>query len=401
MRADAGSAGLEIVAVDLRSRRDRRRFLDVAAPLYRHDPHYVEPLRRDRLAFLDPVGNPALADLEIQALIARRGGRDVGRVTAHVDRAYDRHHATRAGWFGFFESIDDRAVAHALFAAAVDWARERGASSVIGPMSFNTNQECGLLVDNFARRPMIGTTYNPPYYEALLTGFGFRSVKELYGWWVDVRAPLDDPNIARIAAFAERVTTRRNVVVRSAVKKRFDEEWPLLFELYKESWRDNWGYVPISKEEFGKAAIEMLPIVREELILFVEVRGRPVGFALTVPDLNEVAPRDGRLWPLGWAKLAFGIRRIRHVRLVLLGVLPEFRRRGLESLLFVETAMRSRALGYEGGEASWTLDDNVLINRAIESMGGRLYRKYRLFEVSAGSVHAPSAMDQSSGVKIG
>ncbi len=375
------ASDVEIDVIDLRRRAERRRFLDVAWPLYRSYPNYVEPLRHDRMKFLDPARNPALRELEIHALIARRGGRDVGRVTAHVDRAYDRHHGVRAGWFGFFESVDDPAVAQALLAAATRWLAERGATEVVGPMSFTTNQECGLLVTNFDRPPMAGTTYNPPYYEALLTGCGFRSIKELYGWWIDVGAPENDPKIARVAALAERVKVREGIVIRNAVKKRFHEEWPLLFEIYEGSWRDNWGYSPISREEFGQIAESLLPVMREELVLLVEVRGRPAGFALTVPDVNEAAPRNGRLLPFGWAKLAFGLRRIRHARLILLGVLPGFRKRGLESLLFIETAMRYRALGYTSGEISWTLDDNVLINRAIESMSGRLDRVYRLYRL--------------------
>lgn len=373
------ATAVTIDVVDLQSRSERRRFLDVAAPLYRRDPHYVEPLRGDRLAFLDPAANPGLAELEVCAMIARRNGRDVGRVTAHLDRAYDRHHGTRAGWFGFFESVDDPAVAHALLAAAVRWTADRGAADAIGPMSFNTNQECGLLVENFARRPMLGTTYNPPYYERLLTSFGAMPVKDLYGWWVDLTTGFDDASRTRIATFTERLKTRAGIVVRHADKRRFRDEWPHIFEIYREAWRDNWGYSPIGRDEFGKASEDALPILREELVLFVEVHGRPVGFALTLPDVNEVAPRNGRLFPFGWARIAVGMRRVRHARLVLLGVLPAYRKRGIEALLCMETALRSRALGFAGGEASWTLEDNVLINRAIESMGGVRDRTWRLY----------------------
>ncbi|MCC6848307.1 MAG: N-acetyltransferase [Deltaproteobacteria bacterium] len=369
----------------MRRRRDRRRFLDVAAPLYRHDPHYLEPLRRDRMAFLDPEGNPGLADLEILALVARRAGRDVGRITAHVDRAYDRRHGVRAGWFGFFESVDDPVVAHGLLAAAVDWTAARGATEVTGPMSFTTNQECGLLVENFSRRPTLGTTYNHPYYEALLTSFGFRGVKDLHGWWVDVTTGFEEAGRLRIAAVAERLKARAGLVIRHAEKRRFREEWPVLFELYREAWRDNWGYSPITRAEFGAAAESALPILREELVLIVETAGRPVGFALTLPDLNEVAPRSGRLLPFGWMSLTRGLRRIRHARLVLLGVLPTFRKRGIESLLCIETALRARRLGFAGGEVSWTLEDNVLINRAIETMGGRRDRTWRLYAMSGAS----------------
>ena len=376
------TAPVAIDVVDFRRRSDRRRFLDVAAPIYRDDPHYVEALRGERLRFLDPAANPGLAELEIHALVARRGGRDVVRVTAHLDRAYDRHHGTRTGWFGFFESIDDPTVAHALLGAAVRWAAARGATELIGPTSFTTNHECGLLVENFARRPMLGTTYNPAYYEDLLTGFGFRKVRDLLGWWVDLTTGFDDESRRRIGSFVERLKARAGIAVRHAEKRRFHEEWPHMYDIYRHAWCDNWGYSPIGRDEFGKAAEEALPILREELVLLVEVAGRPVGFAFTLPDVNEIAPRDGRLFPFGWLRLAVGLRRVRQARLVLLGVLPGYRKRGLESLLCMETALRARQLGFVGGEASWTLEDNVLINRAIESMGGRRDRTWRLYAMA-------------------
>jgi GNAT superfamily N-acetyltransferase len=375
---------IEITVLDFGRHADRRRFLDVAAPIYRRDPSYVEPLRIDRLKHLDPAHNPALRELEIRALVASMDGRDVGRVTAHLDRAYDRHHGTRAGWFGFFESIDDQAVADALLGAATAWLRERGAATAIGPMSFTTNQECGLLVENFGRPPVVGTTYNPPYYERLLTSFGLRPLKDLYGWWIDVGAADDDPKIARVAGLAARVMRREGIVIRPSVKRNYRAEWQLMFEIYRRTWCDNWGYSPITEAEFGQAAESLRPILREELVLIVERRGRPVGFSFTIPDVNEALPRNGRLLPFGWAKLLLGLRRIRHVRLMLLGILPEYRKRGLESLLFIETARRCRALGFTSGEISWTLDDNVLVNRAIASMSGRRDRTWRLYELPHG-----------------
>ncbi|MCC6764761.1 MAG: N-acetyltransferase [Deltaproteobacteria bacterium] len=370
-----------IDVVDLRRRSDRRRFLDVAAPIYRDHPCYVEPLRGERLKFLDPDVNPGLANLEIQAWIARRDGRDVGRITAHVDRLYDGLHGTGTGWFGFFESIDDPAVAHALLAAAVRRHAARGATEMIGPMSFTTNQECGLLVENFTRRPTFGTSYNPPYYEALLTSFGCRGVKDLYGWWMDVTTGFEEPGRARIAAFAERLKARADVVIRHAERRRYRDEWALMFDIYQEAWRDNWGYSPITREEFGWTAESARPILREELALIVEVHGQPVGFAISLPDANEIAPRNGRLFPFGWVRFAFGLRHIRHARLILLGIRPAYRKRGLESLLCIETALRARQIGLGGGEVSWTLEDNVLINRAIEAMGGRRDRTWRLYRM--------------------
>lgn len=377
-----GRGGIEVEPLDLGRRRDRHRFLDVSAPIYRGDPHYIEPLRLERMRFLDVRRNAGLCDVEVHALLARRGRTSVGRITAHIDHAYDRMHGAGTGWFGFFESIDDPDVAHALLAAATRWLAAKGAREAIGPMSFNTNQQSGLLVENFDRPPTVEMTYNPPYYERLITSFGFAPLRDLYAWWIDHPDPLANPRVARIARIAERVKRREGVTVRPINMRRFAEECAMLFAIYNRAWRRNWGFVPINEAEVEHFARTMKPIGHPELVLILEIGGRPVGFSLTLPDVNAALPRNGRLLPFGWMTLLMGLRRIPHVRLIALGIEPAYQRRGLESLLFVETALRAHALGIPRGEIGWTLDDNVLINRAIQSMDGRLDRRYRLFRMS-------------------
>ncbi len=374
--------GIEVELLDLGRRRDRRRFLDVSAPLYRHDPHYIEPLRLERMRFLDVRRNSGLRDLEIHALLVRRGRTSVGRVTAHIDHAYDRIHGAGTGWFGFFESTDDRDVAHTLLAAATRWLVAKGAREAIGPMSFNTNHQCGLLVENFDRPPAVDMAYNPPYYERLITSFGFAPMRELYAWWIDHPDPLANPKVARIARIAARVKRREGVTVRCGEMRRFAAECAIIFTIYNHAWCNNWGFVPLNESEFDHLSRALKPIVRPELVLFLEIGGKPVAFAVTVPDINTALPRNGRLLPLGWLRFLLARRRIPHGRLIALGVEPAYQRRGLESLLFVETILRTHALGIPRGEISWTLDDNVLINRAIQSMDGRLDRRYRLFRVA-------------------
>lgn len=378
------AAGVRLEAVDLANSGDRRRFLALAPPLYQGDPNWITPLWMERMHFLDPKKNPGIAQIEMRALIAVSGGRDVGRITAHVDHAYDRYHATRAGWFGFFECINDRRVAHALLRAACDWLRQKGATEVIGPMNFNTNGQAGLLVQNFDRPPCIEMTYNPRYYEPLITSYGFKKAKDLFVYWIDVHAPLENPKIARVAKIAEKIKQREGVSIRHGDKRRWKEEVELLFSIYNRAWTKNWGYVPVNKAEFEQLANSVKPILREEVVLIVEVRGDPVGFAMTLPDVNEIMPRNGKLLPLGWAKMLTGMRKIRtgkikHGRLMVLGMAPEYRKRGLESLLFLETALRCNQIGLHSGEVGWTLEDNHLINRAVESMDGKLDRRYRLF----------------------
>jgi hypothetical protein len=375
---DRGDVVIE--RVDLARRRDRRRFLDVADRVQGSDPNYLAPLRLERMKFLDTAHNPALSSLLIEPLLAVRAGRAVGRITAHVDRAYDAYHGVRAAWFGFFESVDDPAVAHALLDEAVRWASAQGATEIIGPNNFTTNHQVGMLVENFDRPPFVEMTYNPPYYARLVEGYGFGRAKDLFAWFIDVRPGVDDPRMRRYRDLSEKARARYRLRVRGLDMKRFDEEVACLFRLYNQSWQRNWGFVPVTEAEFRNIARDLRPVVEPSLVLMVEDRaGTPVAFSVALPDVNEVLPRNGRLFPFGWWRLLTGRRRIRHARLFTLGVMPGYRQRGVEALLCIETALRARALGMHGGEIGWTLEDNVLINRAIESFGGRLDRRYRLF----------------------
>jgi len=371
--------GVRVQTVDLASKRDRARFLDVADLIQRGDPDYIAPLRMERMRFLDPARNPAFRQLEVLPLVATRGGRLAGRITAHVDRAYDAYHGVKVAWFGFFESVDDPRVAHALLEDAVAWAKARGATEIVGPCNFTTNHQIGLLVENFDRPPCVEMPYNPPWYEGLLTSYGFGKAKDLLVWWIVSEKGTDDPKMRRYFEASERAKKRYGLTLRTVDMKDFASEVARLFQLYNATWQKNWGFVPVTEAEFVAIAHDLKPVVDPSLVLVVEDRtGTPVGFSVTLPDINEVMPRNGRLFPFGWWRLLTGRKRIQWARLIALGVVPEYRRRGIEALLAIQTALHARDRGIRGGEIGWTLEDNVLINRTIESFGGRLDRRYRL-----------------------
>jgi GNAT superfamily N-acetyltransferase len=379
------TAGVKVEVIDLARSRDRARFVDLPAPIYAGDPHQVAPLRIHLMRFLDPARSPTFANLEVHALIATRDGRDVGRITAHVDRRYDEYHGGRTGFFGWFECVNDRKVAHALLAEATRWLRARGATEVFGPMNFTTNHTAGLLVENFDRPPFVEETYNPRYYEELLTSFGLGKAKDLYAWWIELSQGMDTPGRSRVARVAERVRKREGVTVRPVDLSRAEEEIGKLFTLYNAAWEKNWGFVPLTEPEFAAIAKDIKDLILPELVLFVEVGGKPVGFTATVPNLNDVLPRDGKLFPFGWLGLVGWKKKVRRGRLYTLGMLPEYRKRGLETLMFSETLTAARKLGWTDGEIGWTLEDNELINKAIEMMEGRLDRKYRILGMRLGS----------------
>lgn len=388
-------SGVKIEVLDFASKADRARFLDMPDAVYVGEPNYIAPLRMHMMKFLDPAKNPAYGSLEVRPMIAVQNGRDVGRLTVQIDKNYNAYHETKAGFFGFFESINDRKVAHGLFQDAVDWLKARGIEEVFGPTNFTLNHQAGMLVENFDRPPFVEETYNPRYYEELLTSFGFGKAKDLYVWWIEVSSGMQSKNRQRISRIAERVKKREGITIRHIDMSRLDEEFEHIFELYLSAWQKNWGFAPLPKEEFLWLLADLKDVAIPELVLFVMVGDRTVGFCATLPNVNERLPKDGRLFPFAWTKLLFGgIKKCKHGRLYTLGMLPEYRKRGLEAMMFHETLERARGLGVTAGEIGWTLEDNDLINRAIESMDGTLDRKYRVFGLQLGE--APGATDADS-----
>lgn len=251
-------------------------------------------------------------------------------------------------------------------------------------MNFTTNHQCGLLVENFDRPPVIEMTYNPAYYGRLLESYGLAKAKDLYAWWIDVTKGLDDPNIKRFYNIAEKVKKRSGLTIRGANMKEFEKEVGTIFTIYNQAWQRNWGFVPVNEAEFKMIAKDLKQIINPSLVLIVEDRdGKPAGFSVTLPDVNALMPKNGRLLPFGWWKLATGMKSVKTGRLFTLGVVPAYRKRGVEALLCVETALRGKEVGLSGGEIGWTLEDNELINSPIKAMGGKLDRKYRLYGVRA------------------
>jgi ribosomal protein S18 acetylase RimI-like enzyme len=375
-------ASVKIEVVDLKDKRSRARFIDMAPLFYAGDPNFIAPLRFERMRFLDPAHSPAFETLEVQPMLAHYNGKVAGRITAHIDRAYNEQHGSKTGWFGFFECINDRKVAHAMLDAAASWLKARGQTEIIGPLSFTTNHPAGLLVENFDRPPFVEMTYNPRYYEELLTSFGFAKAKDLLCWWIDVERSFESEKVQRVARIAEKIKKREGVTLRGANMADFANEVERIFQIYNSAWEKNWGFVKVSKKELTSIVNDLKQIVLPELVLFVEVESKPVAFACTLPNINQLMPKNGRLFPFGWYKLVFGKKSVNQGRLFTLGVIPEYRKRGLESMLFVETVTRCQEIGIKVGEIGWTLEDNDLVNRAIDTMEGRLDRRYRLLGMS-------------------
>lgn len=369
---------LDLVAVT--SRAQLRQFIELPYRVYAGDPHWVPPLRRDEWRRFDRAHNPFFEHGDMRCWLVTRAGRPAGRIAGIVDRLQNEVHGEQTTWFGFFEA-EDAAVASLLLAAVERWAREQRSRVVRGPANPSLNESAGLLVDAFDSDPCVLMPYNPPAYPSLIEAAGYVKIKDLLAWDIDLAAPRP----ARIDRLAERVRRQHDVSVRPVRLRDFDSELALLQGIYRDSWEENWGFVPPTDAEIRQLAVDLKPIVDPELVLFAERRGRAVGCAVAIPDANQVLKRmRGRLLPFGIVHFLRRRRIMTQARLLMLGVLPEVRRIGLYPLLIHEIHRRTVARGYVRAELSWTLEDNDAINAGIEAAGGRRHKTYRLYEKTLG-----------------
>ncbi len=357
-----------------------RRFVDLPYTMHASEPCWVPPLRRDELRRFDPAHNAFLAHATITLWLAERYGQVVGRVAAIDDRLHNERHGERTTWFGFFEAADAEA-AGALLEQVETFARQQGSACLRGPANPSLNESAGLLIDGFDADPYVLMPHNPPSYAAYVEGAGYAKAKDLYAWDIDLTSPVPD----RIARLAERVRKRHALSVRVADLRNFEREVDLLGDIYRSAWDGNWGFVPPTDEEMRQLAMEFRPVVDPALVLFVEMDGRPVACAVTLPDLNQVLKRmRGRLLPWGLVHFLRRRRIVTRTRMLLLGVVADAQRLGLYPLLIAESYRRAAARGYVRGEVGWTLEDNDVVNAGIEAVGGRRYKTYRLYEKSIG-----------------
>jgi len=369
-------SGLSVRMVS--SRTDLSRFIKFQWVPYQGNPYWVPPLLMDRRKLLDRKSNPFYHHADAEFFLAERDGQLVGRIGAVINRNHNVEHNENIGFFGFFETIDDREVSRALLDTACSWLRERGVEAVRGPVSPSVNDEWGLLVEGYDRSPTVMMPYNPPYYADHLEAYGFRKIRDMFAYQVREESFLSD----RLKRVSEIVKQRLGVVIRTLNMKDFENEVDRIRELYIRGWESNWGEVPMTEEEFAYAASDLKSIVDPDLVIISEIKGKPVGFGLTLPDLNEVLIHNkrGRLLP-GLVRLLTQKKRIKGCRIMILGVLPEYRNTGLGGVLFAETGIRGVAKGYRIGEASWILEDNVMMIRGAELMNGEITKRYRCYQM--------------------
>jgi GNAT superfamily N-acetyltransferase len=357
-------------------RREFRRFIDYPYLRNASDPHWIPPLRLSERQRLMPRHNPFFGHADVELFLAWRDGDVAGRIAAIRDRLHNETHGEATAMFGFFEAID-RDAAHALLRAVESWAAERGCDRVRGPLNPSLNESAGLLVEGFDSDPMLLIPHNPPEYGGYIESIGYHKVKDLYAWLYDLG--LDLPPV--IERLADRVRHRETIVLRPLNLREFTRETERIRDIYCGAWADNWGFVPPTAAEFQRIARELKPIFDRRCAVCAEVDGRPVACAIAVPDINQALKgTNGRLLPRALFRLLLRARYVDQVRLLLLGVLPEYRSRGLYPLLLVELGRQMRAGRYRHAEFSWVLEDNRDINGPAELAGARRYKTFRVYE---------------------
>jgi len=355
--------------------RGLNRFIAFPYHHYRRDPLWVPPLRMDVRTLLTPGKNPFFEHAEAQYFVATAAGQPVGRIAAIQNDAHTREHRDRVGFYGFFESIQDERVATALFDAAAAWLRQRRFMVMRGPVNPSINDEAGLLVEGFDTPPTLMMPHNPRYYVALHQQYGFRKAKDLLAF--------ESSSIAlpeRIARAARLVAERKGITLRPLNMKCFAAEVERIKALYNEAWERNWGFVPLTGGEIDHLAKQLKPIVVPELVCFAELAGKIIGFAVALPDLNVALKHNpsGRLY--GLPKILWYARRIHRLRILLLGAVPEYRRTGVDALMYHWIWTKGVARGYSWGEGGWILEDNTPMVNAAVHLGFHPYKTYRIYD---------------------
>jgi GNAT superfamily N-acetyltransferase len=357
------------------------RFIKAQWAFYEDDPNWVPPLIFDRKKLLDTAKNPFWKHSGLGMFIAERDGRTVGRIAAITNESHNAVHEDKVGFFGFFECENNQETAGALFDAARGWLKERGMNVMRGPMNPSINDELGMLIDGFDTPPMILMTHNPRYYPALCDGYGFKKVKDLYAYFLDInRLPVE-----RLDKMHGVLMQRFNLSIRELDFGHMKEEMLVVKELYNTCWEKNWGAVATTDAEFEALASDLVQVLGtrfRSLVFIVERDGAPIGFALCLPNINQLLMhnRKGHLLP-GVFRLFTQAKRINQLRIIVLGLLPEHRNKGIDALMYDECMRRGEALGINTGEASWVLEDNMMMNRGAELLNAERYKTYRIYDI--------------------
>ncbi|MGA7836777.1 MAG: hypothetical protein WB996_02345 [Ignavibacteriaceae bacterium] len=368
----------EIKIRTVSSKKDLMTFIKFPWKIYKDDPNWVPPLLMDKKKILNKEKNPFFQHAEAEYFLAERDGELVGRIAAVKNDLHNKYHNDNVGFFGFFECINDQQVANKLFDTAKDWLKAKGFSQMRGPANPSSNDEYAMLLEGFDDPPRLLMTYNPKYYLDLCENYGLKKAKDLYAYKLENKKVMSSEKLKRVAEIAQK---RSGIKVTQLDMKNFDKELEKVKYVYNKAWAPNWGFIPMTDAELDAMAKDLKPLVEPSLVLFGEIKGELVGFALVMLDYNYIFKKiNGRLFPFGFLKLFTEKKKIKWSRIITLGIVPEFQKKGLDAVFYWDIVNRAHKIGIDLGEASWILEDNEMMNRGAEVMKGEIYKKYRVYE---------------------
>ncbi len=360
----------------------RKRFVDLPYRLHAGTP-WVPHLKLERHAFLTRALNPYFRHGEAEYFLAWRDGRVVGRVTAQVDHAFNEHHGSRQGMFGFLEFEEDPEVLEALLAAAERWLRSRGCERMVGPMDFSINDESGVLIEGFELAPLVRQPWHPPYYQRLCEQAGLEKAMDLFSWKLQIESRESGDLLPILFELDEKARAEHGVTIRTMTRRGLRADLDRFAEIYNAAWSENWGFVPYSKADLDTYAFDLQLVYSPGWFMVAEKDGETIAVAITVMDINQVLKKmDGRIFPTGWWHYLNRNKIVDRVRVGFLGVKPEHQHTGVAAALYVEHFETAARTPLKRGEAGWILETNEAMNRGLEAMDGEIVKRYRIYERS-------------------
>jgi hypothetical protein len=365
--------------VKIENQKQFKQFIRFPRKIYAKISPWVQPLISDSIEILSEDKNPFWMHAKRQLFLAYDADNNViGRIAAIVDYNYISFQNDRCGFFGFFECVNNVETAKGLFLAVEDWLKEQNITKMIGPMNPSTNDECGFLLEGFNLAPSLAMPYTPEYYLKLVEQSGFTKIKELYAYDMDVTEDSRVERLERVVAMAKKKLPM--LKVRNMRKDSYEEDLKAAISIYNSAWEKNWGFVPWSDKEFAAIALKLKILIDHEMIIIATIEDVPVGMLIALPDYNQVLRKlDGKLFPLGILKFLYYRKKIDSLRLMVMGVIKEYRHKGIEAIMYERGLKNALRLGYKHCELSWVLDDNIMTQRTAEMMNGKLYKKYAIY----------------------
>jgi len=369
----------DILIKKVNTKSELNQFIKFPWKIYKDNKYWVPPLLMEQKTLLDKQKNPFFKEADAEYFLAYRNNEIVGRIAAVKNDIYLKYHNDSSGQFGFFECKNDQDVANALFDTVKTWMKEKGLKLMNGPANPSSNDIYGMLVEGFDDSPRLLMPYNPEYYVKLCENYGMKKAKDLFAWKIVNEKIKASEKLKR---GQEIVRNRYKLKISQMDMKNFSKELERFKYVYNKAWAPNWGFVPMTEEQIDAMAKDMKPLAEPSLVLFGEIDGKLIGAALVMLDYNQVfINMNGRLLPFNFLKLFTQKKKINWARILTLGIIPEFQKKGLDTVFYWEIVNRAAELGIYQGEASWVLEDNDMMNRGLELMNAERYKRYRIWEV--------------------